>query len=84
MSVSGVEKLHLRKHKNNKKDSLQLALALLTKSFRLNFTLNQTRMQNNIPTLYISEIHCCIVKSTKFPPNTFVILYKKIYNFLKI
>ena len=41
ISVSGVEKLHSRKHKNIKKDYLQLALAL-TKRFRLNFTLNQS------------------------------------------
>ena len=33
-------------------------------------------MQNNIPTLYVLEIHCCIVKSTKFS-NIFVILNKK-------
>ena len=40
--MSGVEKLHSRKHKNIKKDYLQLALALSTKRFRLNFTLNQS------------------------------------------
>ena len=32
-------------------------------------------MQNNIPTVYISEIHCCVVKSTNL--SIFVILYKK-------
>ena len=36
-----------------------------TKRFKFNFTLNQAhKMQNNIPTVYISEIYCCIVKST--------------------
>ena len=30
-------------------------------------------MQNNIPTVYISEIYCCIVKST----NLSTVLYKK-------
>jgi hypothetical protein len=34
-----------------------------TKRFKLNFTLNQSS-QNNIPTVYISEIYCCVVKST--------------------
>jgi hypothetical protein len=37
------------------------------KRFKLSFTLNQIKahkMQNNIPTVYISEIYCCIVKST--------------------
>jgi hypothetical protein len=65
--MSGVEKLHSRKHKNIKKDSLQLALALLTKRFRLNFTLNQSseNAKQHTGTLYISKIHCCIVKSTK-------------------
>jgi hypothetical protein len=43
-------------------------------------------MQNNIPTLYISEIHCCIVKNTKFS-NIFVIFLQKnmkIFKNLKI
>jgi hypothetical protein len=36
-----------------------------TKRFKLNFTLIKAhKMQNNIPTVYISEIYCCIVKST--------------------
>ena len=33
-------------------------------------------MQNNIPTVHISEIHCCIVKSSSLL-NYFAILYKK-------
>ena len=39
-------------------------------------------MQNNIPTVYISELNCCIVKSTKLS-TIFEILYKKYKNSLK-
>jgi hypothetical protein len=51
------------------------------KRFMLNFTLNQKlmhKMQNNIPTVHISEIHCYIVKSTNLS-TIFGVLYKK-YN----
>ena len=34
-------------------------------------------MQNNIPTLYISKIHCCIVKSTKSNCQIFLSFYTK-------
>jgi hypothetical protein len=68
--VSGVEKLHSRKHKNIKKDNLQLALALLTKRFRLNFTLNQSS-QNAKQHTYIIHFG-----------NSLTLLYsKKILNF---
>jgi hypothetical protein len=37
-----------------------------TKRFKLNFTLDQSSQnaKNNIPTVYISEIYYCLVKST--------------------
>ena len=39
-------------------------------------------MQNNIPTVYISEIYCCIVKSTNLSTIfcSFVQKYEKIKN----
>ena len=39
-------------------------------------------MQNNIPTVYISEIYCCIVKSTNLSIIfcSFVQKYEKIKN----
>ena len=48
-------------------------------SFKLNFTLNQLarKMQNNIPTVYISEIYCCIMKSTNLSTILQFNLYKK-------
>jgi hypothetical protein len=75
--MSGVEKLHSRKHKNIKKDSLQLALALLTKSFRLNFTLNQSSQdakQHTYIVYFGNTLLYTLVKSTKFS-NIFVMLY---------
>jgi hypothetical protein len=79
ISMSGVEKLHSRKHKNIKKDSLQLALALLTKRFRLNFTLNQSS-ENAKQHTYIIYFENSLLYSKKYQiklSNIFVILYKK-------
>ena len=63
--MSGVEKLHSRKHKNIKKDSLQLALALLTKRFRLNFTLNQSS-ENAKQHIYIIYFENSLLYSKKY------------------
>jgi hypothetical protein len=65
ISVSGVEKLHSRKHKNIKKDSLQLALALLTKHFTLNFTLNQS-LENAKQHTYIIYFENSLLYSKKY------------------
>jgi hypothetical protein len=40
-------------------------------------------MQNNIPTVYISKIHCCVIRSTKLS-TFFAILNPKKRKFLKI
>jgi hypothetical protein len=39
-------------------------------------------MQNNIPTVHISEIYCCTVKSTNLA-TVFAVLYQKL-NIIKI
>ena len=50
-----------------------------TKRPRLNFTLNQSsKMQNNIPTVHISKIHCFIIKSNNLS-TIFGVFFKK-YN----
>ena len=53
-----------------------------TERFRLNFIIKSKltcKMQNNIlPTVLISEIHCCIVKSNNLS-TIFAVLCKK-YN----
>jgi hypothetical protein len=83
--VSGVEKLHSRKHKNIKKDSLQLALALLKKHFTLNFTLNQSS-ENAKQHTYITYFENSLLYSKKYQTVKYFchfIQKKKIFN-LKI